>query len=88
MEHILFSDSIQMQHPKRPTSDGVRSAGKGSFNPSNSDSDESDDETETNLFSIASKFPTDSNLPASCLVNDEEFEDDNLPLGSVDFKEE
>lgn len=58
---------------------------KSSFEPSHSDSK---DESDTNLFSLASKFPTDSNLPASCLVQDDEEEDEEMPDGSFDYKDE
>lgn len=86
MEHMLFSDSIQYNtEKKRQTSDGLfNNAVQGSFDPSNSE-----DETNTNLFSIASKFPTDSNLPASCLLKDDELDNEGtFPTGSVDLKEE
>lgn len=55
--------------------DAVQHAAKISIQGSSEsiETSEEDDESETNVFSIASKFPTDSNMPASCIYKDSVF---------------
>jgi hypothetical protein len=91
LEQMIFSESLGQQQPKkRRTSEGAKqSRDNGSFEPSGTESSEGDpSDSDTNLFSIASKFPTDSNLPGSCLINDdEEPHEDDILAGSLDFQD-
>lgn len=75
LEQMVFSGSLGQQQSKRQISQGAEQVGNnGPFEPSCTESSEQEgeeSESDTNLFSLASKIQNDSQILGSCVNNDE-----------------